>query len=177
MARIALLSLALAMICHAADVTTLATITLAAPFANGEFTEFGDVGGVDSQGRTTYVIDNPQGLPQDTRVQASDHVYLTLSQTGFNTLPTTTMAVTAFEEYDCDLESNGNAVCSSFDADSQMTTTTIPSVSVGTLILEVVSTASAPIPAPSKPNSSPTLSRSMWGFAACLGLGVYQIVQ
>ncbi|KAJ7029392.1 hypothetical protein C8F04DRAFT_42977 [Mycena alexandri] len=81
MARIGILLLALAMVstrCHAADVTTLATITLAAPFANGEYTEFGNVGGVNSQGRTTYVIDNPQGLPQDTRVQASDHVHLTI---------------------------------------------------------------------------------------------------
>ncbi|KAJ7154195.1 hypothetical protein C8R46DRAFT_446581 [Mycena filopes] len=169
MARIVVhLLLTLAMLSSRYAVNAVDTITLPAPNIPNDFgalTETGAVLGVDSQGRTTYGIENVKGSIYATRVQGSDHVFITLSQTGVDTeLSTTTRFLTAIEGYDCDLEKDGGAVCSGVDvSNSRFGTTTMPPQSVGTLVLAVVSTAPGVGPAaPSSTNSASALSGLGW---------------
>ncbi|KAJ6502791.1 hypothetical protein C8R47DRAFT_216074 [Mycena vitilis] len=100
-----------------------ALVTLAAPPPplHGPGTLSATVVGVDSQGRTTYAIneDETEGsstvaLITATLVQGADHAMFTLSHAS--------AAETIIDGYDCDLK-DGNAICSDVESSQPVTAT------------------------------------------------------
>ncbi|KAJ7355920.1 hypothetical protein DFH08DRAFT_933693 [Mycena albidolilacea] len=123
----------------------------------GDQTATAAILGVDSQGRTTYAvqqiqIDEGTELPlTGTLVEGSDHVFFTFSHTiGEKTF---------IEGYDCGLE-NGGAVCSGTGVDSDTPLTTSTVTSLGFYVFDIVSTA-----APSTPTSPGSNSPTNTGLA------------
>ncbi|KAJ7811604.1 hypothetical protein B0H14DRAFT_3479594 [Mycena olivaceomarginata] len=151
-----------------------ALVTLAAPFpASTAFST--DIVGVDSQGRTTYVVhEGNTEVVTATLVQGSDHAFFTLSHIN--------AADTLITGYDCALN-GGNAICSDVDpVSSKPITTTVFAVSI---ILDVAATTAAPsgtggssssAPQPSeKPGSAQKTSASIFGVAVGLALLAYHL--
>ncbi|KAJ6490718.1 hypothetical protein C8R47DRAFT_1214996 [Mycena vitilis] len=156
-----------------------ALVTLAAPPGLGSQTLSASVVGVDSQGRTTYAVneDETEGSSTvahitATLVQGADHAMFTLSHTS--------ASETIIVGYDCDLK-DGNAICSDVES-SQPFTTTVALES--DFVLDVAATAAPSSGAPSgsqsgsgsspspstKPNSSHKTSASFVGALAGLAL-------
>ncbi|KAF7337899.1 hypothetical protein MVEN_02013000 [Mycena venus] len=120
-----------------------------------------------TQGRTTYAVEQDAEAGGSTRtltatlVEGTDYVFYTLSHTA--------SSESIIVGFDCGLK-NGKAICSGTNANAQPQTATVPSL--GTLVLDVVSTAapSGPTSAassnptsvdPSSPSSSPNSSLRM----------------
>ncbi|KAJ7685666.1 hypothetical protein DFH06DRAFT_1313952 [Mycena polygramma] len=159
-----------------------ALVTLPAPPGLGSQTLSASVVGVDSQGRTTYAVneDETEGSSTvahitATLVQGADHAMFTLSHTS--------ASETIIVGYDCDLK-DGNAICSDVES-SQPFTTTVALES--DFVLDVAATAapssgsgaapsgsqsgSGSSPSPStKPNSSHKTSASI--VSALVGLAL-----
>ncbi|KAJ6531158.1 hypothetical protein B0H19DRAFT_1082122 [Mycena capillaripes] len=151
-------ALALAAVCTQEAYALPAVVTLSVPpFFNPVSSPLPAVVlGVDSQGRTTYAVEQDQVEGTSTTpltatlVEGADHASYTFS---FTTAHETILA-----GFDCDLK-NGNAICSDVDSASQLETATISTLAP--FVIDVVSTA-APS-ATSKPNSSLRLSASVSG--------------
>ncbi|KAJ7772966.1 hypothetical protein DFH07DRAFT_802063 [Mycena maculata] len=136
------------------------TVTVVAPFGGEPLTA--EILGVDSQGRTTYVLEQDElegsstvALITGTLVEASDTMSYVLSFASASD--------TFYIEADCALQ-GGNGVCTGLDSNSQPITTTIP---FSTLVLDVISTAvpsnsgaSQSILSSSAPTSQPTSKSS-----------------
>ncbi|KAF8205593.1 hypothetical protein K438DRAFT_1964022 [Mycena galopus ATCC 62051] len=126
--------------------------------------------GVDSQGHTTYALEEDilelgASAPTTTfpatatLVAGTDHAFLTYSASADG------LAIAL--GLDCEFQS-GNAICSGLDLSSQAQTTTIPFASQASgapFVLDVVSTA-APSGPTNKSNSSPKLLASISGAIA-----------
>ncbi|KAF8205314.1 hypothetical protein K438DRAFT_1757296 [Mycena galopus ATCC 62051] len=105
--------------------------------------------GVDSQGRTTYAIDDPL-------IDGSSTVPLTATLVEGASYASYTFSASADGleialGFDCDLE-GGEAICSGTDSNSQLQTATIGSLQP--YVLDVVSTATASGSAPTSPPGS-----------------------
>ncbi|KAJ6531581.1 hypothetical protein DFH09DRAFT_1370410 [Mycena vulgaris] len=123
--------------------------------------------GVDSQGRTTYVIQpNPSGTPsfKETVVAASDYVSLTASYQDAST--------TALAGIECSI-SAGSGLCVVQAGTSAAVTATLPPAAMASGVLDVVSTAA---PQPTKSGSAPVkTSTFMFGAFFGLVLGAYLV--
>ncbi|KAJ7685664.1 hypothetical protein DFH06DRAFT_1313950 [Mycena polygramma] len=162
------------------------TLTLSVPpFFNPQSSPFPAVVlGVDSQGRTTYAveqdeIDGGSTTPLTaTLVEGPDHIFYTFSHTA----PSEAFTI----GFDCGLK-NGQAICSGVDSDrrSGLKTETATLSSLAPFVLDVVSTAapsSHTSPAPGNPsatstgNSAPRLTASSFGAMTGLLLTAYTLV-
>ncbi|KAJ7908878.1 hypothetical protein B0H13DRAFT_2015713, partial [Mycena leptocephala] len=148
-----------------------AQVTLPAVFPSQSGIPNAVVLGVDSQGHTTYgieqtEIDGTSTIPfTATMVAGADHAGFTFSATGDG--------FTVVAGFDCDLPKNGGAgaVCSDM-AGSKAETITVSSA-LPSFVIDVVSTA-APSGATNKPNSSPRLAvaASVYGLWVSMALVV-----
>ncbi|KAF7345344.1 hypothetical protein MSAN_01911400 [Mycena sanguinolenta] len=107
--------------------------------------------GVDSEGRTTYAVEQDlietgsTTIPLTaTLVEAADYASYTFS--------VSTEGLNLVVGFDCDLE-NDNAICSGLDDSSQLATATLSSLEP--FIIEVVSTAAGVSPTSPPSTSSP----------------------
>ncbi|KAF7337900.1 hypothetical protein MVEN_02013100 [Mycena venus] len=126
--------------------------------------------GVDSQGRTTYAIEQDEREPSTTipltatLVEGADYASYTFSAS----IPGLQVAA----GFECNLN-GGQAVCSGIDSNSKIATATFSSLD--SFVVDILSTA-APSGQTSKPNSSPKLSASLSGALIALVMVAHSLL-
>ncbi|KAJ6531578.1 hypothetical protein DFH09DRAFT_1370407 [Mycena vulgaris] len=154
----------------AAPAPELVTVTL--PFGDAETAAMtASIVGVDSQGRTTYAIQQPEmqgtstlASATGTLVEASDYMSYTYALDGQG------IAITIGA--DCALK-DGTAICTGLDESSHVATATISSLAAWVLDVPPTGSPGGPLPT-GKPSSSQKNSVSIFG--ALVGLAVLYLV-
>ncbi|KAJ6564153.1 hypothetical protein B0H19DRAFT_1374640 [Mycena capillaripes] len=146
---------------------TLPVLPIPSSILHSDGTALAVVIGVDAQNRTIYAVEQDEKektatIPlTGTLVAGTDHAFYTFAGT-------TPGASNAFG-YDCALDvKDGKALCAMTDSNSQVVTST---AALGTIVLDVVSTASRPsvqAAQPTTPNSSGRVSVSVFALVGVM---------